>query len=71
MCSCAFHLGQICSTVLGQVDNGRKHGNAAHLKNIKLKGAEQYNRTPNNTIKTKELLTEPEVCTVKYRTEVF
>jgi hypothetical protein len=25
----AFHLGQIISTVLGQVDHGSRHGNAA------------------------------------------
>jgi hypothetical protein len=25
----AFHLGQIISTVLGQVDHGSQHGNAA------------------------------------------
>jgi hypothetical protein len=25
----AFHLGQIISTVLGQVDHGGQHGNAA------------------------------------------
>jgi hypothetical protein len=25
----AFHLGQIISTVLGQVDRGGQHGNAA------------------------------------------
>lgn len=40
MSSYAFHLGQICSTVLGQVDNDGKHGSAA--KNMNLRDAEQY-----------------------------
>ena len=32
MSLCAFHLGQIVSTVLGQVDHGGQDGNAARAR---------------------------------------
>ena len=32
MSLCAFHLGQIISTVLGQVDHGGQDGNAARTR---------------------------------------
>ena len=33
MSLCAFHLGQIISTVLGQVDYDGQHGNVARIRN--------------------------------------
>jgi hypothetical protein len=56
MSLCAFHLGQIISTVLGQVDHDGRHGNAARTP---IRGKRTKLTTPKNNALAIVLSTKP------------